>query len=107
MRTKLKLAERHRARAKVFLDAVYAKSNKHGEALDIQVGGVFRCPHTGPVLETAKVLAVRSDSFGIPHVTYQVRIRRANHDVQDGPRMLALKSFIKRYTEHYTEHVHY
>ena len=107
MRTKLKLADRNRGRAKGFLDAVYAKSNRPGEAPDVQVGGIFRCPHTGPVLETAKVLAVRSDSYGIPHVTYQVRIRRANHDVRDGPRMLALKSFVKRYTEHYTEHVYY
>ena len=71
----------------------------NGESSDIQAGNVFRCPHTGPVVETAKVLSVRSDSYGIPHVTYQVRIRRANHDVQDGPRLLALKSFTERYTE--------
>ncbi len=67
----------------------------NGESPDIQAGNIFRCPHTGPVLETAKVLAVRSDPYGIPHVTYQVRIRRANHDVQDGPRMLAWKFLVR------------
>ncbi|MCE2510063.1 MAG: hypothetical protein J4G10_03665 [Alphaproteobacteria bacterium] len=71
----------------------------NGNSPDIQAGSVFRCPHSGPVLETAEVVSVRSDSYGIPHVTYHVRIRRANHDVQDGPRMLALKSFAERYTE--------
>ncbi len=69
------------------------------EAPDIEAGYVFRCPRTGAVVETAKVLSVRADSYGIPHVTYQVRIRRANHDMRDGPRMLALKSFTRRYTE--------
>ncbi len=69
------------------------------ESSDIEVGHIFRCPHNGPVVETARVIGVRSDSYGIPHVTYEVRIRRANHDVQDGPRMLALKSFAQRYPE--------
>ena len=71
----------------------------HGEVLDIEAGHIFRCPRTGSVVETAKVISVRSDSYGIPHVTYQLRIRRANHDMRDGPRMLALKSFTRRYTE--------
>lgn len=71
----------------------------NSDVSDIEAGHIFRCPRNGAVLETAKVLSVRSDSYGIPHVTYQLRIRRANHDMKDGPRMLALKSFSQRYTE--------
>lgn len=77
----------------------------NGAASYIEAGNIFRCPHAGTIIETARVLSVRTDSYGIPHVTYQVRIRRANRDVEDGPRMLALTSFTERYTERYTEYV--
>jgi len=49
---------------------------------------------------TAQVLSVGTDSYGIPHVRFQVSFRRPNQSRFDGGgRMLALKSFADQYRE--------
>ncbi len=69
----------------------------------IRAGSTFRRIHDDKMIETATVLSVATDSFGIPHVQFQVTFRRPNRNFFDGgARMLALKSF----AEHYTERVH-
>ena len=46
------------------------------------------------------VLSVSTDSFGIPHVRYNVSFQRpARPATSEGQRVLALKSFAERYTE--------
>lgn len=73
---------------------------KRGSSLEyITAGSTFR--RTQPdMIETAEVLAVSTDSFGIPHVRYNVSFKRQTRDVtNEGQRVLALKTFAQRYTE--------
>ena len=73
---------------------------KRGASLEnITAGSTFR--RTEPnVVETAEVLSVTRDSYGIPHVRYTVRFQRATRaPTTEGQRVLALKSFAERYTE--------
>jgi len=74
---------------------------KRGSSLEyITAGSTFRRTEAH-VVETAEVLSVSTDSFGIPHVRYNVSFQRpartATH--HEGQRVLALKSFAERYTE--------
>jgi hypothetical protein len=74
---------------------------KRGASLEyITAGSTFRRtePH---VVETAEVLSVSTDSFGIPHVRYNVSFHRPTRSsaTHEGQRVLALKSFAERYTE--------
>lgn len=73
---------------------------KRGASLEnITAGSTFR--RTEPnVVETAEVLSVTRDSYGIPHVRYTVRFQHATRaPTTEGQRVLALKSFAERYTE--------
>ena len=74
---------------------------KRGGSLEyIKAGSAFRKTHPDRMVETAEVLSVATDSFGIPHVRFQVRFKRPARDVTiEGPRMLSLKTFAERYTE--------
>jgi len=76
---------------------------KRGSALEyIKAGSSFR--RTQPdMVETAEVVSVSADSFGIPHVRFHVSFKRPARDaMKEGPRVLALKTFIERYTERCT-----
>ena len=74
---------------------------KRGKKLEyVRPGSTFRRIHDDTMIETATVLSVATDSFGIPHVQFQVTFRRPNRNFFDGgARMLALKSFAEHYTE--------
>ena len=67
---------------------------------EITVGSIFRRTDHD-VVETAKVLSVSADSFGIPHVRYNVSFMRpaARGTTVEGQRVLSLRSFTERYTE--------
>lgn len=73
---------------------------KRGASLEyITAGSTFRRTEAH-VVETAEVLSVSTDSFGIPHVRYNVSFQRpARPATSEGQRVLALKSFAERYTE--------
>lgn len=77
---------------------------KRGAKLEyIRPGSTFRRVHSDRMEETAKVLSVGTDSFGIPHVHFHVSFRRPDRNFFDGgARMLALRSFADRYTERVT-----
>ena len=77
---------------------------KRGNLIEyIKPGSIFRCNHVGNEVKTAKVLAVGTDSYGIPHVRYHVSFPRPNRPfIDEGPRMLALKTFADRYSERVT-----
>lgn len=67
---------------------------------DVRPGSTFRRIHSDRMVETAQVLSVGTDSYGIPHVRFQVSFRRPDRDKFDGgARMLALKSFADLYKE--------
>ena len=68
----------------------------------IKAGSSFRRVHPDRSVETARVLSVASDSFGIPHVRYEVVFERAQRTVVDGPRILALSTFTDTYRERVT-----
>ncbi len=69
-------------------------------AEQVQPGVTFRVIHPNHLIETAEVLSVGADRYGIPHVQYQVRFQRSNRSVlEESRRMLALSSFADRYRE--------
>ncbi|NBP72545.1 MAG: hypothetical protein EBU57_05090 [Alphaproteobacteria bacterium] len=74
---------------------------KRGSTLGyVRPGSTFRRVQRDGLVETAQVLSVGTDSYGIPHVRFQVSFRRPNRNQFDGgARMLALKSFADHYRE--------
>ena len=67
------------------------------DASGVKAGAVYQKAHQGTIVETATVLSVGEDSFGIPHVRFHVRFERPNRMFLEDARVLALESF----TEHY------
>lgn len=66
----------------------------------IEKGCVYRRVRLDRTVETAKVLSLYKDSYGIPHVRYQVvfgRVDGVPH--HDGQRMLSVDAFIQQYGE--------
>jgi hypothetical protein len=65
---------------------------------NVEEGGLYRRPDTGPVTETAEVLEVGKDNLGIPHVRFQLYVIRGS-DARVEQRTLALETFYTRYRE--------
>ncbi len=66
----------------------------------IEPGAIFRRQaEEKNLVETASVLKVKADAFGIPHVHYNIVYKRPHETIADGPRVLAMESFRKRYRE--------
>ncbi len=65
---------------------------------DVKVGAVYQKAHQGSIVETATVLSVGADSFGIPHVRFQVRFERPNRMFLEDARVLALETFTENYS---------
>ena len=74
---------------------------KRGDRLEyIKSGSAFRRIRGDRTVETAQVLAVYTDSYGIPHVRFDVSFEKPHRlRFKDGPRNLALKSFCEHYRE--------
>ena len=74
---------------------------KRGKKLEyVRPGSTFRRVKGDGMIETAKILTVGTDSFGIPHVKFEVSFTKPNRQKFDGgARMLALKSFGEQYGE--------
>lgn len=67
---------------------------------NIEAGATYRRVHADHMEETAEVLSIADDPYGIPHVRFHVSFRRPNRNFFDGgARMLALNSFTDRYNE--------
>jgi hypothetical protein len=73
---------------------------KRGASLEyITAGSTFRRTDAH-VIETAEVLSVSTDTYGIPHVRFNISFQRPTRSVtHEGQRVLALKSFAERYSE--------
>lgn len=61
----------------------------------VSEGALFERKHPHNLIETARVLSVGKDQFGIPHVKYEVKFERAQERGRmfEGPRVLALSVF--------------
>ncbi|MGH6947390.1 MAG: hypothetical protein ACREDZ_08685 [Kiloniellales bacterium] len=64
---------------------------------DVKVGSVYRKVCPGNVVETAKVIGVRQDSLGIPHVHYSLVIERSQIESLEETRTLGLTSFTEQF----------
>jgi hypothetical protein len=77
-----------------------AKLFKREEEPAIEKGCIYRRVRADRTVETAKVLGLHQDSFGIPHVRYQVMFGRVDGlPHRDGPRTLSVTSFMQQYRE--------
>ena len=75
---------------------------KRGRKVEfVKSGSLFHRTKADNSIETARVIAMRTDAFGIAHVRYEVSIAR-QHVVAsyfEGPRTLALNAFVDKYSE--------
>jgi len=83
------------------LGSWFGKDNRR--KLDLEPGAVFQKVRADNLIEKATVLAVKHDSFGIPHVRFDVALESPNHlRLTDGEqRLLCLQAF----TQHFPERV--
>lgn len=67
----------------------------------VKAGATFRRERPDHTVETAKVISVDPDSFGIPHVRYELVFEKPSMPsrIVDGPRVLALEAFADTYRE--------
>ena len=75
---------------------------KRGRKIEfVKSGSLFHRTKTDNSIETARVIGMRTDAFGIAHVRYEVRIARQQIVASyfEGPRTLALKAFADKYSE--------
>ncbi len=81
--------------------ALFGRCFKRGpEKVPIRTGGVYRRIRANNAVETATVIGIHDDPFGIPHVRYKLTIGRSDRSLfWDCKRVLALQSFAAIYQE--------
>ena len=75
---------------------------KRGRKVEfVKCGSLFHRTHADKSVETARVIGMRTDSYGIPHVRYEVSVARRQIPTFyfEGPRTLALETFMDTYRE--------
>ena len=75
---------------------------KRGRKVEfVKTGSLFHRTHSDKSVETARVIGMRTDTFGIAHVRYEVSIARRHIAASyfEGPRTLALEAFTQTYRE--------
>ena len=67
----------------------------------IKAGDMFYRTRADHTLEVARVIAVSSDTFSIPHIRYEIEFKhpQRSHSFVEGPRVLALGAFADTYTD--------
>jgi len=67
----------------------------------IKAGDLFSRTHPDRTVEIARVLAVSTDGYGIPHIRYEIKFHRPqrSNSFFEGPRVLALGTFADTYTD--------
>jgi len=78
---------------------MFWKSDKNELINAVHEGGLFQRRHSHNMLETARVLSIGEDQFGIPHVKYEVKFESSQERGRsfEGPRVLALAVFADNY----------
>jgi hypothetical protein len=79
---------------------MFWKETKKTNVESVQIGALFKRMHSNNLTETVRVLSVGKDTFGIPHVKYEVRFERSQEKGRafEGPRVLALSVFADNYS---------
>ena len=65
----------------------------------VSIGSTFLHRIPGDIIEIATVVGVDKDLMGIPHVTYNVHVEKANWGSYQERRTLALESFCNHFEE--------
>lgn len=67
----------------------------------VKAGSAFRRTRPDRMIETARILSVAADGFGIPHVKYELTVEKpsALPRMVEGHRMLSLSAFTNTYSE--------
>lgn len=74
--------------------------NREDAKTSVEPGNRFCRRRRDHVTETATVLALRPDPFGIPHVHFSLHFEQPSQGcVDEGLRVLALRSFVDAYPE--------
>ena len=78
---------------------MFWKNDKQDLFDAVREGEFFQRKHPLNMLETARVLSVDEDQFGIPHVKYEVKFEHSQERGRkfEGPRVLALTVFADNY----------
>ena len=78
---------------------MFWKNEKNEQMKAVIKGGLFQRKHSHNMLETARVLSIDEDQFGIPHVKYEVKFENSQERDRsfEGPRVLALVVFAYNY----------
>ncbi|MFD2207272.1 hypothetical protein [Kiloniella antarctica] len=79
-----------------FVDSFYKFRRESDE---VKVGHKYRYVNPHRVIETAKVLTVKTDTFGIPHVHFAISVDGDSSIGFEDFRTLGLSSFSERYCE--------
>ena len=75
---------------------------KRGRKIEfVKSGSIFSRKHNDRSVETARIISMRTDTFGIAHVSYEVSIARRHiaGSYFEGPRTLALAAFAATYSD--------
>ncbi|MEE8505657.1 MAG: hypothetical protein V3S40_05465 [Kiloniellales bacterium] len=64
---------------------------------ELCAGATFARTTRTQVTETARILSVAEEEWGIPHVRYHSRLHSADRTLEQGQRTLALPSFLNRF----------
>ena len=67
----------------------------------VKSGSMFSRKHNDSSVETARIIGMQTDTFGIAHVRYEVSIARRHiaGSYFEGPRTLAVAAFADTYTD--------
>lgn len=78
---------------------MFWKNDKSKQLKAVCEGGLFQRKHPHNLIETARVLSIGEDQFGIPHVKYEVKFEHGQNRGRafEGPRVLALTVFANNY----------
>jgi len=78
---------------------MFWKNDRNKQMNAVHEGGLFQRKHSHNMLETARVLSINDDQFGIPHVKYEVKFESSQERGRsfEGQRVLALAVFADNY----------
>jgi len=80
--------------------SIFKMWSKVGNQSSVEPGSRFCRRRRDHVTETATVLELRPDPFGIPHVRFTLAFEQPSHAaVYEGMRVLALRTFVDSYPE--------
>ncbi len=74
---------------------------QRGHSLEyVRAGSTFRKVRKDQMVETAQIKSVYSDPSGVPHVKFDIEMRKPHWPTyKEGPRILSLPVFFKNYDE--------